>query len=380
MKAVIKYAIGAAVIGVLATGIYFKVFIPKHTFSIIQPTKGDFPVSIQGIGNVGALNIYAITAQTGGRILAIHTDVGQWIKKGDLLVEVDGVDLPQQLEVVKANTVKAEYEVKALQAELKNQQAQKVLLQTTYNRYKKLSKKGLVAQAEFDKAQADLQGINAAITATRSRIDSAQSAVVVAAKNVDALQEKINRLTIHAPADGYVISREAEVAQYVQPATPVLKIVDPKNLWVETKFDERISGQIKLDQQAEIRLRSRPGTPFQGKVQRIDAMTDPVTLERKINVSFATIPKPFFINEQAQVRIAIRAYKDVVKVPLSVVVQKQGQKGVWTLSSGRAHFLPIDLLATNNTEAAIKKGDTSLSVIVPNAKNKSLSEGMRIIQ
>ena len=380
MKAAVRYFVLLLVIAILATVIYFKVYVPKHTFTTIQPTQGQLQVSVQGIGNVNALNIYSITAQTGGKIMKIFTDEGQWVKKGDLLVEMDGVDLPQQLAMAKSNLVKAEHEVHALQADLKNQRAQEALLQLTYNRYKKLNKQGFVAQAEYDKAQADLQAIQASVAATAARMDSSRAGVVVATKNIDALQEKIDRFKVYAPVNGYVISREAETAQYVQPSTPILQIVDPTTLWVATKIDERISGQVRLKQPATIILRSQPDRKYTGVVQRIDAMTDAVTLERKINVAFTVIPTPFFINEQARVTIAVRQYDNVVKIPLAVVVQQEGKSGMWVVQNGRAHFSVIDKLAVSETEIAIAHGELGISVIVPDKSKKKLREGMRIYQ
>jgi len=380
MKASVRYLIVLVIMAALGTGVYFKVYIPKHTFATLHPTKGQLQVSVQGIGNVNALNNYAITAQTGGKIERILTDEGHQVKKGELLIVMDGVDLPQQLAMAQSNLQKAEYEVQALQGELDNQKAQETLLQITFNRYKTLNKQQFVTRAEYDKALAELQGIQAAIAATTARIDSSLAGVTVARKNIDALQEKIDRLKIHAPVDGHVISREAEVAQYVQPSTQILQIVDPATLWVETKIDERISGRVKEGQQATIIMRSQPGSPYKGIVQRIDAMTDPVTLERTINVSFTTIPEPFFINEQARVIIAVHQYDNVVKVPLQVVVQKEGKTGMWVVQNGRAHWTAIDTLGVSETELAMAKGSVEDSIIIPTSHKKSLSEGMRIYQ
>ncbi|RLB82064.1 MAG: efflux RND transporter periplasmic adaptor subunit [Deltaproteobacteria bacterium] len=380
MKTIIKYLVVSVIIAILAIVVYLKVYVPKHTFKVIQPTAGQLQVTVKGIGNVSALNIYSITAQTGGKILKILTDEGRWVKKGELLIVMDGVDLPRQLEIAKINYIKAEYEVKTLQGELKSQKTQEALLQVTYSRYKKLNEQRFVAQAEYDKVLADLQGIQAAITASASRIASSQSAVKVAAKNIDVLQEKIDRLKVYAPGDGYVLVKEAEIMQYVQPSTPVLKIVDPKTLWVETKIDERISAQIKLSQTATIILRSRPDKHYKGVVRRIGTMTDAVTLERKIDVAFETIPTPFFINEQAQVIIDIKRYGNVTKVPLMAVVQKEGKPGMWVVREDRAHFTVINKIARNETEMAIAEADKNSFIIVPDRHKKSLSEGMRIYQ
>ena len=380
MKSSLKYILLLLALLLIVGVVYFKVFIPKHTFRVVHPTKGSLQEVVRGIGNVNGLNIYTITAQSGGKILQILTDEGKMVRKGDLLVVMDGVDLPQQLSVARANLKKAEYEKKVLQGELVNQQAQRKLLQLTFNRYKKLNKDGFVAKAEYDKAQADLQAMLAAIRATGARIDSAVAAVQAAQGNVAQLQQKIDRLRVYAPTDGLVIAREAEVAQYVLPATPVLKIIDPNTLWVETKVDERLSALVKVGRQATIVLRSQPDTRYKGMVRRIDAMSDAVTLERTINVAFTKIPEPFFINEQARVTIVVNQLEDVVKIPRRVLVQRGGKTGVWVNRSGKAHFQPLTTVGENNKEVALAAGGKELAIIVPDRHKKALREGMRIFQ
>lgn len=378
MKNSLKYSILLTIIAILVAILYFKIYIPKSTFTTIKPTLGALDVSVKGIGNVSALNIYSITAQTGGKILQILSDDGEWVKKNDLLVVMDGVDLPQQLEAAKANLNKSHFEALALQSELANQKAQKELLKITYNRYARLKKQGFASASEYDKANTELKSIDAALTATTSRIASAKAAVVVASKNIDALHVKIDRLKVYSPLDGYVISKEAEVAQSLLPSTPILKIVDPTTLWVETKIDERISSQIAPKQKANIRLRSQPEKVYKGVVKRIAAMSDAITLEREVYIAFENIPEPFYINEQAEVDIAVQTYKNVFKVPLNVIVEKDAKIGIWILQENHAHFLNINKIAQNESEIAISNIDENTQIIVPDSTKKTLFENMKI--
>jgi RND family efflux transporter MFP subunit len=364
----------AIIVGVF----YIKVYIPKSTYETIEPTVGDLQVTVQGIGNVSALNIYSITAQTGGKILKLLVDDGDWVKKGDLLVVMDGVDLPQQLDVAKANLTKTSYDITASENELQNLKAQKELLQITYSRYAKLKEQGFASQSEYDKADAELKSVNANIAVAASRINSAKAALVVAEKNRDVIKTKIDRLKVLSPIDGYVISKSAEVAQNVLPSTPILTIVDPKTLWVETKIDERISSQIKIAQSATIILRSQPQKLYKGSVKRILSMSDAVTLEREVDVAFETLPTPFYINEQAQVHIVVQNLSGVVKIPTKVVVQKDGELGVWLVENGRAKFQVIEKIAQNDTEIAISNIDKASHIIVPNTKKKPLSDGAKV--
>jgi len=378
MKTWLKYLITLIIL--LAGGALFfnKVYIPKTTFKTLSPSRGDLSIEVRGIGNVGAKDIYTITAQSGGKILNITVDEGDWVKKGELLVVMDGVDLSAQLAGAKAALEKAKYDIVAAQNELKNQKSQKALLQKTYDRYAKLNKEGYAAQAEYDKAQSDLQGIEMQIAASISRINAAKAESHRAQKSIEALQIRMARLKVYSPVDGYVISRDAEVAQNVLPTNSILKIVDPETLWVETRIDERICSEVRQGQKAKIRLHSQPDKIFAGSVKRISIMSDPVTLEREIDVSFEQLPKPFYINEQAEVYIEVKQYKDIVKIPLDVMVQKEGAWGVWTLENSRAHFLKLQNKVQNNSEVSAENLNEQLQIIVPDAHKKPLKEGMKI--
>jgi len=366
MKTWMKYTLTLLIIAILGGVFYKKIYIPKTTFKTINPTLGDLNVSVRGIGNLGALHIYNITAQTGGKILKIYADNGNWVKKGELLIVMDGVDLPEQLEVLKANLKKARFEVKASKDELKNQKAQKILLQITYDRYNRLNKKGFATKAEYDKAKADLQSINAQILASKAQINASKATQQGALKSIKALQTKINRLKIYSPINGYVVSREAEVAQSVLPTKTILKIVDPKTLWITAKIDERVSSQIKLTQKATITLRSQANKKYDAYVKRIEPTSDAVTLERDVEVAFRKVPKPFYINEQALVNIDVKSYKNILKVPLNVIVQKEGNIGIWILKNGHPIFKKVEKIGQNNSEMAISNINKNIKIIIPN--------------
>lgn len=373
-----KYIITVVTVGALGTLFYNKVYIPKTTYKVVSPNVGDLSVKIRGIGNVSAEDIYSITAQTGGKILALYTDEGEWVKKGSLLVEMDGVDLPEQLEVMQATLKKSEYDIHALQDELLNQESQKKLLKITYNRYAKLKKQKFASDAEYDKAKTDLDSINASISATKSRIGSAKAASNIAAKNVDVIKAKLARLKVYAPIDGYIISKSAEVAQSVLPATPIFRLVDASTLWVEAKVDERVSKEIKVGQSVTIGLRSQPSKTYAGVVKRVKAMSDAVTLEREIDVAFVKTPKPFYINEQAEVKIAIKKLNSVVKIPLNLIVQEAGAMGVWVEKNEHAQFVKLEEVGHSDDAVAVKNFDKASKILVPNPKKKPLSNGMKI--
>ncbi|MDK9694121.1 MAG: efflux RND transporter periplasmic adaptor subunit [Sulfurimonas sp.] len=381
MKSWMKYTLIAAIIIAGGTFFYKKVYVVKSTFEIAQPTKGELKVSVKGIGNVDAKNIYAITAQSGGRIEEIHFDEGMWVKKGDLLLSIDAVELPSLIGEAKATLQKSSHEAASAKENIASLEAQKVLLEATHERYKKLLEQKFVSQAEYDKAKSDLDNIKAQINAQKAKIASAASEEQRMQKNIEALQTKLERLRVYAPVDGYIISKEAEKASYVLPSTVIFKIVDPTTLWVRANIDERVAQSVKVGQNASIKLRSKPNEKLKGTLQRVVAMSNAVTLEREVNIGFDATPETFYINEQAEVAIQIAMHKDVLKVPLKLLVKHEGKKGLWVAEGEKAYFKEVSVLAQSDEEAAIGSGiEMGTELLVPKINNKPLSDGMKIFR
>jgi RND family efflux transporter MFP subunit len=377
----IKYII-IVLLAIVGGFLFYKnVYIVKTTYKTLSPKVANLDIKVFGIGNVSAKDIYSITAQTGGKIISILTDEGQWVKKGDLLITIDPVDMPELVEEMLISVEKTKSELKALIKESESLNAQKELALITYKRYEKLVKQSFVSKSEFDKAKTDLNALTAQLEATLVRIESSKIEVQRTQKNADSLKTKLSRFQIYAPVDGYVISKSAEVAQNVASSTTILKIVDPKTLWIKAYIDEKISGDIKVGQKAEITLRSQSNKQFTGSVKRIVAQSDAVTQEREINVAFDELPIPFYINEQARVTINAKTISNAITIPLNTLKVEDGKEGVWTLIDNKAYFKELNIQAKGDNEAAIISGiKTEDIIIIPDSSKKALSEGMRIHQ
>jgi len=379
MKTWIKYLLALGLLLLAATLFYFKVYVSKTSYQSLSPKKRTLEVKVFGIGSVDAKTIYPVSSQIGGKITSILTDEGQWVKKGALLATVDSVDLPLLLEEAKVSLKKSRQDALAVKKELQNLQAQKELIYLTYKRYEKLYKQKYVAQSEYDKAKADLQSIDAQIAVSEAHIDSSKLETQRVQKSIQGLQTKLSRFNIYAPVDGFIISKDAEVAQSVLPAQSILRLVDPQTLWVKAYVDERISADIALNQNVDITLRSQENKTFKGHVARVSAISDPVTQEREVAVSFDTIPVPFYINEQAQVSITTKTVPELYTFDIALLAHEKGKVGVWTVENDKAHFLELKQLIRSDKLAGVPSQlDEDTKILVPSPKKKSFTEGMRV--
>ncbi len=370
----LKWGVLALLIVGGAVIFYKKVYLPKSTYSYEAAKRGDLNLTVFGIGNVSAKNIHPIASNTGGKILKIFKDQGESVKKGELIATLDPVDLPDQLAQAKALLEKSRFETEASRQELQQLEAQQELARANFLRYETLNKRGYAAQEEYDKARTDLKVVQAQIAAAKARIASSLAEQKRAQKSVDALQQKIDRLRVLSPMDGYIVRKDAEAGQTIAPQQPIVTVVDPEEVWVKAYIDERISGQIAKDQKAQIVLRSKAGQKLSGFVAQIEVESDPVTEERVVDVAFDKVPIPFYLNEQAEVTIRTGQVKGAILVPLTLI----RHDGVWVYRKGEAHFVKLEILGKNDRFAAVKGLREGEKILIPDPHKKPLFEGADI--
>ena len=110
---------------------------------------------------------------------------------------------------------------------------------------------------------------------------------------------------------------------------------------------------------------------------RISALSDAITQEREVAVAFINLPIPFYIHEQAEVRIETEILNNVTLLDESLVAYLNKESGVWIEKDSKAHFLKLIILAHSDKKVACKE-EIKNQILVPDAIKKPLVEGMRI--
>jgi len=377
MKNILKWGSVLFLLIIIGFGFYKKVYIPKHTYEIVTPIKGDLKVQVYGIGNLSAKTIYKINSEVSGRILNLNSDVGKWVKNTQLLAVIDSVDLPKKLEIEKLNLEKAKLNIQKLNKDLEVLEVKKWLLNKTFQRNKKLIKIKGISQDKYDTSKANLEEVVKEIESNRVALQIAQKEIEISAQNVESIKLQLSKFKIYSPTDGLIISRSVAIAQNVIPNEEIFEIVNPKDVWLKSYIDERVSKTLKVGDEADITLNSNPNIHYKGIVARITPVTDLVTEEREVDIVFDKLPTPFYINSQANVAITTKKYKNIYKIPVNTVVYKNKKAGVWVKNGNKAKFEPIKIIDRNDKFVIINK--QNLKIIIPNIKKASLKNGSKVL-
>jgi HlyD family secretion protein len=344
---------------------------------IATVTRGDLSPGIYGIGTVEARQAYAVGPIQAGRVLRVLVDQGDRVRVGQLLAEIDPVDLRQRGEAAASAVARAHQVAYAAQAQVVEAESRARLAEANSARYQALARQNFIAKEMADSRSHEAAAAEAVLAAARASAAGAQRDINRAEAERQGIDQVRNSLKLLSPIDGLVTAREAEPGTTVVAGQAVLRLVDPAALWVRARVDQARAQGIAVGQAATIVLRSAPDSMLPGKVARIELQSDAITEERLVSVAFDPAPAQLYLGELAEVTISQSEARDVLSVPNAALAQMNDQTGVWQMVNGRARFKPVQTGLQSTERSQIVSGlDAGETFIVYSAKQ--LDDGMQV--
>ncbi|WP_416797535.1 efflux RND transporter periplasmic adaptor subunit [Ciceribacter azotifigens] len=316
-----------------------------------------------GIGTVEARFSYKIGPTIAARVGAVHVDVGDTVSAGQALAEMDPVDLNDRIASLDAAISRAEASIKAAEAQVEDALARKEYADMQAKRYDALWESQTVSKAAVETKQQDSQVALAALSAAQSNLAAAQQDLRRNRADRDGLVKQRDTLVLLAPVDGVVVARNSESGTTVVAGQAVIEMIDPKNLWINARFDQIAAMGLRKALPAQIALRSHGGTAIAGRVSRVEVLADSVTEENLAKVEFDTLPDPIPpIGELAEVTIALPELPSGPAIPNAALQNVDDKTGVWTVADGKIRFTPVrigamDLDGTVQIAEGLQAGD-----------------------
>ncbi len=287
-----------------------------------------------GIGTVEARYNYKIGPIFAGRVKRLDVHVGDLVKAGQVLGEMEPVDLDDRVR-------SQESALKRAQAALREVEARQAYAQTQARRYEQLLAVRSTSEEIASSKRQELLIADAALAAAREDIARTRS-------DREGLVAQKSNLRLIAPVDGIVAVRDADPGTTIVAGQAVVEVIDPKSLWVNVRFDQISASRLAGGLPARIVLRSRSGQTLAGRVLRVEPKADAVTEELLAKATFDTQPVPLPpVGELAEVTIDLPSLATAPLIP-NAAVQRQGDKvGVWQIVDGDLIFSPIKLGASD---------------------------------
>ncbi|MGC2238995.1 MAG: efflux RND transporter periplasmic adaptor subunit [Pyrinomonadaceae bacterium] len=355
-----------------------------------QAVVKEIPTYFEATGNLASDAQTDVAPTVGGKIVAVNFDIGSYVNRGDVLVQLDNRDAQIRLEQARAQVEQQRKSVQQAEAnveqaiaslrqtqsrlgigdgetfnietfsQVKSIKAQLELAEKELTRTTRLLETGDVSRASYDqrKSQRDallgqldearsnaavavkaIDTARAQVNTARTNVGIARAAVATAQTQVEQAQKAVTDTIIYAPISGYVAERTADLGEFVNPNTPnakVATIVRTSVLRLRIDVPEQSVGSVAVGQGISMQTSAYPDRNFAGTVVRIspsvNASSRTLVVEAEVENSGGLL-KP---GQFATVRIAQSQPKPAVMIPKTAVKAEGETNSVFVIKDGRA--------------------------------------------
>lgn len=334
-----------------------------------------------GIGTVEARYTQKIGPTAAGRVSRVAVDVGDMVQAGQLLAQIDPIDLNERIDAASGGTARSAALEQAAAAQINDAEARVALARSQAARTEALKEGGWVTNALLDQRRQELAAAQAGLAAaTANRGAAAMDRGRLGAERA-ALVEQRSNLRLVAPRAGLVVRRAAEPGTTVVAGQSIVEIIDPSQLWISVRFDQTQSAGLAAGLPVRIALRSRPDAAIAGTIERVEPMADALTEEVLAKARFTVTDGLPSIGELAEVTVVLPARAAMLAVPNAAVHRVDGEAGVWVIRDSDLAFVPVKLGAQNlegwvQVQSGLAEGD---QIVVHSAKALKASSRFRIV-
>jgi HlyD family secretion protein len=389
-----RIIIGSILALVLIGGGYgvYAALRPNH---IIDPSKiasaerGDLARVVVATGKIEPLSKVEVKSKASGIVKKLYVDYGDRVKRGDVLADLDKVQLEASLHAAEANYQAAQAARDSANAQLERNKVDAEgpdvpFLKLNMERAQEMYKDGVMSKSLVEDAEKNYQlALNKQVSAernlavSRAEIAKAEAQVAQAKAALDNSQEDLRNSTIVSPIDGLVLSRDVNVGDAVSSilvlgsqATLIMTLGDISEVYVQGKVDEADIGKVYLNQPARIVVESFKDKKFDGKVTRISPYgkeKDNVTTF-EVRVSISNPGGELKANMSANAEIILEEKKNVLMVPEASLIYDKDRNASVELPDPHAENgrkkIPVKLGISNGVKTEIVSGLTEKQQVV----------------
>ena len=301
-----------------------------------------------GMGTVEARVTHKIGPTVAGRIKRVDVQTGDVVKAGQVLGEMDPVDLDDKIAAQEATIKRAQASVMAVEAQVQELTARKAFAEVQSKRYATLLVSQSVSEEGASIKRQELAIAQASLAAALANLDASRQEHARARADRDGLVRQRANLRLISPAAGIVSRRDADAGTTAVAGQAVVEVIERGSLWLSVRFDQQRAQGLAAQLPAQIVLRSRAGEAVAGRVVRLEPHADAVTEELLAKVEFNASPAVMPpIGELAEVTVALPAHAALPVVPNASIQRLDGRLGVWLLEQQTLRFAPVKTGATD---------------------------------
>ena len=330
------------------TGDDLKSEIDKKTgrkVSTIQTEPIQYRPTVFGTGKLASKEEVKLSFKTGGIIKNILVSEGQYVRKGQLLAELN-------LDEINAKTQQAQMGEKQASINLDNARLALNIAERDYRNAKGLYQDSVATLEQLENAELQLNN-------AKNQLEAAETNLAFSQQNVTVANFNQTHSKIIAPSSGIILRKLGEANELVGPGNPILLFGSKdKAQVIRVNITDKDIVNIKLGDEAEIAFDAYPNEKFTGRVREIASMADPFINTYEVEIEVINSKKKQLLSGFiGKVNIFTNHEKELIRIPFSALISADKLKGtVFTVEDSKAVKKEIAIYKIENDALLIHDG------------------------
>ncbi len=267
--------------------------------------RGELQTGPRISGTLQASVRAVVRAETQGSVVAIGPELGQSVKKGDLLARIEAKALGDVTTSAKSGLTAAQAQYELALGEVKRTEA--------------LVKGGAIAQRDLDRAKSQLTAAEAQVAQARAQLASSQS--------------QLGDATVRSPVTGVVARRAVSVGDVVSPGAELYEVIEPSTMRLDASVASDDLSALAPGKTVDFSVRGYPGQKFTGSIARVAPAADPVTRQIQVLVDIPNPGGKLVAGLYAEGRVTVEKREGLV-IPTSAIDTSGDQPTVLRVKNG----------------------------------------------
>jgi len=321
------------------------------------------PVEVTSVGNVEPIATVAIKAQVSGELLTVHFKEGDFVRKGQLLFNIDPRPFEGQVGTMEANIEKDQAQLKQAEANLARDTAQLEYAQSEARRFTTLVERGLVATDSSEQQKSQAKAMEESVRADRAAIDNVHAVLSVDQHALTAAKLQLSYSSIYSPIDGRTGALMVKPGNLIKPADVPIVIINQTNpIYINFTVPQQHWPEIKKNMSAgglhvTATVAQDPSHSRQGEVIFVDNAVDVSTGSLHMKASFENSDNQFLPGMFVNVVLRLSEQPNTKVVPSQAVTEGQNGTFVYVVKSDNSVELrPVTSTRSHEGSAAIDSG------------------------
>lgn len=321
-------AIGVAIIAAVAW-FFFKPKDQAPQYISAEVSKGDIENSVLATGVLEATKMVSVGAQVSGQVKKMYVQLGDQVKQGQLIAQIDSIRQENELKTAKAS-------IQNQQAQLAVQQANLAKVEAEYKRQQAMFSQDATSRAELETALANFKTAQAQIAAINAQIEQSRLTLATA-------QENLGYTRIVAPMDGTVVAIVTEEGQTVnanQTAPTIVKLAKLDNMTIKAQISEADVMKVEKGQTVYFTTLGNSDKKHYAQLRQVEPAPNSINTETTNTSSSSSSTAVYYnalfdvpnedgklrIDMTAQVYIVLAEAKNVLTIPAAAIQSKRSNK------------------------------------------------------